>query len=293
MYLDRTEQAMPPRPLWRGAISFGIVNIPVRLFTATQDKDISFRMLHETDNARIRFIRMCSEEEVEVTNDEIVRGYEYEKGQYVVLTDEDFDQLPLPSKHTIDLTAFVNAEEIDPVYYERSYYLEPEETGVKPFALLVRALEEKQLTALAKIAIRQKEQLCALRYMDGTLMLETLFYPDEVRVEQTGIPDVKATKAELAMAESLIDLLTREFDATQYQDTYREALMQVIDAKLDGQEVVEAEAAEAPAPTKVVDLMAALKASVEATRRQKAQEDGDAERTIGLHVSDRSRKAAS
>lgn len=277
---------MPPRSLWRGAISFGIVNIPVRLFTATSDKDISFRMLHETDNARIRFIRMCSEEESEVTNDEIVRGYEYEKGQYVVLTDEDFDQLPLPSKHTIDLTAFVNAEEIDPVYYERSYYLEPEDTGVKPFALLIRALEEKQLTALAKIAIRQKEQLCALRYMDGKLMLETLFYPDEVRIEQTAVPDVKATKAEFAMAASLIDLLTEEFDATQYEDTYREALTKMIEAKLDGQEIVEAEA---PAPTKVVDLMAALKASVEAAQRQKDEDDEDEKPSRGS----RRRKAAS
>lgn len=268
---------MPPRSLWRGAISFGIVNIPVRMFTATSDKDISFRMLHEPDNARIRLVRMCSEEESEVTNDEIVRGYEYEKGQYVVLTDEDFDQLPLPSKHTIDLTAFVNAEEIDPVYYERSYYLEPEDTGVKPFALLIRALEEKQLTALAKVAIRQKEQLCALRYMDGKLMLETLFYPDEIRIEETAVPDVKATKAELEMAASLIDLLTEDFDATQYEDNYREALTKLIEAKLDGQEVVEAEAAAAPAPTKVVDLMAALKASVEATRRQKGQSNADEE----------------
>ncbi|MEZ4554471.1 MAG: Ku protein [Dehalococcoidia bacterium] len=256
-----------PRSIWRGAISFGIVNIPVRLFTATQDKDISFRMLHEKDNARIRFIRICSEEDVEVSNDEIVRGYEYEKDHYVVLTDEDFDQLPLPSKHTIDLTAFVNAEEIDPVFYEKSYYLEPEDTGVKPFALLMRALQEKGLTAVAKIAIRNKEQLCALRPMDGTLMLETLFYPDEIRVERgVEAPEVAVSDQELQMASALIDLLTEEFDPAKFQDTYREALMQVINAKLEGQEVVEAEA---PAPAKVVDLMAALKASVEATRRQK------------------------
>lgn len=256
-----------PRSIWRGAISFGIVSIPVRLFTATQDKDVSFRMLHEKDNARIRFVRICSDEEVEVSNDEIVRGYEYEKDHYVVLTDEDFDDLPLPSKHTIDLTAFVNAEEIDPVFYEKSYYLEPEDTGVKPFALLMRALQEKGLTAVAKIAIRNKEQLCALRPMDGTLMLETLFYPDEIRVERgTEVPDVSVSDQELQMAAALIDLLTEEFDPAKYQDTYREALMQVINAKLEGQEVVEAEA---PAPAKVVDLMAALKASVEATRRQK------------------------
>ncbi|MGE0134795.1 MAG: Ku protein [Dehalococcoidia bacterium] len=281
-----------PRSIWRGAISFGIVNIPVRLFTATQDKDISFRMLHEKDNARIRFIRICSEEDVEVSNDEIVRGYEYEKDHYVVLTDEDFDQLPLPSKHTIDLTAFVNAEEIDPVFYEKSYYLEPEDTGVKPFALLMRALQEKGLTAIAKIAIRNKEQLCALRPMDGTLMLETLFYPDEIRVERgVEAPEVAVSDQELQMASALIDLLTEEFDPAKFQDTYREALMQVINAKLEGQEVVEAEA---PAPAKVVDLMAALKASVEATRRQK-----EAASAVGEDVepapaaSNRRRRAAS
>lgn len=279
---------MPPRSLWTGAISFGIVNIPVRLFTSTQDKDISFRMLHEPDNARIRFVRMCSEEEVEVPNDEIVRGYEYEKGQYVVLTDEDFDQLPLPSKHTIELTAFVDADEIDPVYYERSYYLEPEDTGVKPYALLARALEERNLTALAKIAIRNKEQLCALRFMDGSLVLETLFYPDEIRVEEADLPKTKATREEVQMASSLIDLLTEDFDASQYQDTYREALLQLINAKLEGQEVVEAAA---PEPTKVVDLMEALRASVEATRRQKEQEAEDEDETP--RGGSRRRKAAS
>jgi DNA end-binding protein Ku len=281
-----------PRSIWRGAISFGIVNIPVRLYTATQDKDLSFRMLHEKDNARIRFQRMCSVEEVEVPNDEIVRGYEYEKEHYVILTDEDFDQLPLPSKHTIELTAFVNAEEIDPVFYEKSYYLEPEENGLKPYALLMRALQDKGLTAVAKIAIRNKEQLCALRFMDGTLMLETLYYPDEIRVERgADVPDVKVTKQELAMASSLIDLLTEQFKPEEYQDTYREALMKLIDAKLEGQEVVEAET---PEPTKVVDLMAALKASVEATKRQKAQsredEDEEAESSRGRR---RSKAAAS
>ncbi len=281
---------MPPRSIWRGAISFGIVSIPVRLFTATQDKDISFRMLHAPDNARIRFQRMCSVEEVEVSNDEIVRGYEYEKDRYVILTDEDFEQLPLPSKHRIDLTAFVNADEIDPVYYEKSYYLEPEDTGVKPFALLMRALQEKGLTAVAKIAIRNKEQLCALRAMDGTLMLETLYYPDEIRVERgTEVPDVKVSPQELKMAEALIDLMAAEFEPEEYQDNYRDALMQLIEAKLEGQEIVEAET---PEPTKVVDLMAALKASVEATRRQKAQAARDDEEDETARTS-RRRKAAS
>lgn len=258
-----------PRTMWRGAISFGIVSIPVRLATATRDNDVSFRLLHEKDNARVRFLRMCSIEDIEVPQEDIVRGYEYEKDKYVVLTDDDFESLPLPSKHTIDLTAFVDADEIDPVFYERSYYLEPEDTGLKPFALLTKALQQKNLTALAKIAIRNKEQLCALRYMDGTLMLETLYYPDEIRIEADAAPAVKGSKDELKVASDLIDLLTHDFDASEYQDTYRKALLELIDAKLDGQEVAEAEAA--PEPTKVVDLMAALKASVEAAKRQQGQ----------------------
>jgi DNA end-binding protein Ku len=257
------------RSIWRGAISFGIVSIPVRLFTATEDKDIAFRQLHGPDHARVRYSRFCTVEDVEIPFDEIVKGYEYEKDHYVILDDEDFEQLPLPSKHTIDLTAFVRAEEIDPVYYEKSYYLEPEETGVKPFALLMKALKEKDLTGVAKLAIRNKERLCALRPMDGMLMLETLHYPDELRVER-GVPepDVEISKQELALASTLIDMLTTEFKPEEYEDNYRQALLEVIQAKLDGREIVEAE--EPTATGNVVDLMAALRASVEATKQQRA-----------------------
>jgi len=261
------------RSIWRGAISFGIVSIPVRLFTATEDKDISFRQLHESDHSRVRHARYCAAEEIEIPTDEIVRGYEYEKDHYVILDDEDFESLPLPSKQTISLTAFVNAEEIDPTFYEKSYYLEPEEIGVKPFALLMRALTDKGLTAVAKLAIRNKERLCALRPMDGMLMLETLYYPDELRVERgVPMPDVEISDQELQMASALIDLLTQPFQPEQYEDHYREALMEVIKAKLDGQEIVEAP--EAPA-SNVVDLMAALRASVEATKR--ARDEAPAE----------------
>lgn len=281
------------RSIWRGAISFGIVSIPVRLYTATEDKDISFRQLHGPDQARVRYARFCAAEEVEIPFDEIVRGYEYEKDHYVILDDEDFEHLPLPSKHTIDLTAFVRAEEIDPVYYEKSYYLEPEETGVKPFALLMRALKDKQLTAVAKLAIRNKERLCALRPMDGTLMLETLHYPDELRVER-GVPEpeVAISEQELALASTLIDMLTTEFDPAQYEDHYRQALLEVIQAKLDGREVVEAEAPVASG--NVVDLMAALRASVEATKQQRAASaSSDATRAdAGQSAGSRRRKAA-
>lgn len=264
-----------PRSIWRGAISFGMVSIPVKLFSATESKDIAFRQLHRDDNARIRQLRWCAEEEREVPFEEIVRGYEYAKDRYVVLDDTDFEKLPLPSKHTIALSAFVRAEEIDPVYYEKAYYLEPEDVGVKPFALLRRALEAKRLTAIAQIAVRSKEQLCALRPLDGRLMLETLYYPDELRIRTLEpLESVEVSEAEMKMAFTLIEMLEQPFAPEQYHDQYRNALMTVIDARLEGQQVVEAEA---PRTAKVVDLMAALRASVEATRaRQQQQVPGEA-----------------
>jgi DNA end-binding protein Ku len=241
-----------------------MVSIPVKLYTATDNKDISFNQLHKTCGTRIKQQRFCPTDEEVVTLDEIDRGYEYAKDQYVVLNEEDFEKIPLPSKHTIELAAFVKDQEIDPVYYEKSYYLEPDETGIKPFALLMKALKKKNLTAVAKLAIRNKERLCALRPYDGTLMLETLYYPDEVRVQKgADAPDVKVTEKELDMAFSLIDLMTDDFSPGDFKDNYREALMEVIQAKLEGQEIVEAPAA---APGKVVDLMTALKASVEAAK---------------------------
>ena len=259
-----------PRSIWRGAISFGMVSIPVRLFTATESKDVAFRQLHDADgHSRIRQLRWCPVHDREVELDEIVRGYEYSKDRYVILDNEDFEKLPLPSRHTIELSAFVLADEIDPIHYERSYYLEPEETGAKPFALLMRALREKNLTAIAKIAIRNKERLCALRPQDGALTLETLYMADEIREAPDEVPwqEVDVSDAEMEMAFTLIDMLHKPFDAGEYHDDYRAALMEVINAKLEGQELVEVEAA---APAKVVDLMQALKASVEATKQSRA-----------------------
>jgi len=264
-----------PRSIWNGVISFGMVSIPPSSCTGTQDKDISFHMLHKTDDTRIKMLRWCPEDERPVDMDEIVRGYEYARDQYVVLTEEDFEKLPLPSKHTIELTQFVDAEEIDPVFYEKSYWLEPDEVGVKPFALLMRALREKNLTAIAKIAIRNKERLCALRAKDGTLVLETLFYPDEIRIEEQEAPDVEVSQRELEMAFTLIELLHEPFDPERYHDEYRRALMEVIQAKLDGQEIAEAPA---PVPANVTDLMSALKASVEAAKKRRHEEDAEEER---------------
>jgi DNA end-binding protein Ku len=263
-----------PRSIWNGVISFGMVSIPVKLYTGTESKDISFHMLHKEDNARIKMLRWCPEDEKPVDMSEIVRGYEYARDQYVILSEEDFEKLPLPSKHTIELAQFVDAEEIDPVYYEKTYYLEPDEKGVKPYGLLMRALKEKGLTAVAKIAIRNKERLCALRPMDGTLVLETLFFPDEIRVKkESDVPEVDVSKRELDMAYTLIDLLHEPFEPEKFKDEYREALMKLIDAKLEGQELV----TPTPQPARVTDLMTALKASVEQAKKKRGGEEEEEE----------------
>lgn len=263
-----------PRSIWNGVISFGMVSIPVRLYTATESKDISFNLLHDVCGTRIKQQRWCPTCEVEVPWDETSRGYEYAKGQYVKLEDEDFEKLPIASKHTIELGTFVNKEEIDPIYYEKTYYLEPDETGRKPFALLMRALTEKNLTAVAKIAIRNKERLCSLRPYEGVLALETMLYPDEIRKpEIQGLEDIEVNERELQMAMSLIDLLTGEFQPEQYKDEYREKLMQMIEAKLEGVEIAE----EAPAPARITDLMAALRASVEAAKKRKDTDESEAQ----------------
>jgi DNA end-binding protein Ku len=250
-----------------------MVTIPVRLYTATESKDISFRQLHEPDNARIQYQRYCPVDDRKVELDEIVKGYEYSKDRYVIVSDEDFENLPVAGKRTIELSAFVDAKDIDPIYYEKTYYLEPEDIGAKPYALLVKALEEKGKAAIGKIAIRSRERLCALRLMNGQLALETLLYADEVR-PQDSVDEVQISAAEMKVATALIELLEEKFDITQYHDEYRDALRNLIEAKLEGHELVTPEEPEAAAPA--VDLMAALKASVEAARARKA-EKGEAE----------------
>jgi DNA end-binding protein Ku len=275
------------RAIWSGSISFGMVTIPVKLYGATESKDIAFHLLHAKDGTRLQQRRWCPTDEVDVPWSETVRGYEYAKGQYVVLTEEDFERLPLPSKHSIDLTAFVEEREIDPVYYERSYYLEPDERSQKPYALLMKALRERKLSAVATITIRKKEQLCVLRPQDSTIMLETLYYPDEIRTERgVDLSGVKVSDRELEMAFTLIDILRRPFDPTEYHDHYREALAELIEAKLEGKQVVTAPAAR---DTRVLDLADALKRSVEAAKKAKPKPPARA-RSRATRPARRSRK---
>jgi len=261
-----------PRPIWKGVITFGMVSIPVGIFAATESKDVSFNQLHKTCNSRIRQRRWCPVCQVDVPTDEIVKGYEYAKDQYVILNDADFESLPVPSKQTIELSAFVDRAEVDPIYHEKTYYIEPDQIGVKAYALLLKALEGKGLTAVAKVAIRTKERLCALRPKDGALVLDTLFWPDEIRLESAPhIPDVLVNDRELAMANSLIDMLTEEFEPERFTDAYREQLLGVIERKIQGSEAVEAPQPAASTPN-VTDLMAALKASVEAVQKRKPEQ---------------------
>jgi DNA end-binding protein Ku len=268
------------RSIWSGVISFGMVSIPVKLYPATQDKDVSFHQLHGPDHSRIKYKKFCATEDVEVEAEDIVRAYEVSKDQYVEITDEDLEQLPLPAKHTIELSAFVKADDIDPIYYEKSYYLEPEETGLKPYALLMKVLEKKDVTGVATIAIRNKESLCALRPHDSTLLLETLHYPDEIREREFKLTSTAVNDRELAVAGTLVDALEVPFDPDKYHDHYREALLELIASKTEGREVVSPEAEATGAP--VTDLMAALRASIDAAKGRKTESsDGHAREATG------------
>ncbi|MGH2695899.1 MAG: Ku protein [Actinomycetota bacterium] len=257
------------KTMWRGAISFGLVSIPVRVYTATEEKTLRFNQLHEKDHGRIKYKRVCSKDGEEVPFDEIVKGYEYEKDRYVILDDEDLEAVPVESTRTIDIAQFVDRSEIDPIYYKKTYYLGPEEAGVKAYQLLRDSLRDGGKVGIAKVSFRDKEHLAAVRLMDEVLVLDTMFWPDEIReADLPGLEkEAKVSDRELQMAESLIENLTESFDPTAYRDDYREALLEIVEKKVAGEEI---EVIEAPEPSKVVDLMEALKQSVEKTTKKKA-----------------------
>ncbi|HEX9122899.1 MAG TPA: Ku protein, partial [Actinomycetota bacterium] len=267
---------MPPRAMWKGAISFGLVTIPVAVFPATEEKSLRFNQLHDEDMGRIRYKRVCEKDGEEVPFEHIVKGYEIEKDRYVILTDEDFDAVPVESSRAIDIQQFVDLDEIDPVLFKKSYYLVPDETGAKAYALLREAMSEDGRVGIAKVSFRDKEHLAALRFKDDAFVLETMYWPDEIREADFGGVDVRAEvrDQELAMARQLIESLTADWDPEAFTDEYREALLRIVEAKLNGEEIEVVE----PEPTaKVVDLMAALKASVDAAKK-KPSGDGEAEK---------------
>ena len=265
-----------PRSMWKGAITFGLITIPVRLYTATEEKTVKFNMLHGKDGGRIKYQRVCSVDGQEVPWDEIVRGHEYEKDHYVTFTDDELDSALGDMARAIDVVHFVPLEQIDPVLFQKSYYVAPEPTGVKAYKLLIEALKKSGKVAIARVALREKEHLATLRSSGGVFIMETMYWPDEVRAaefEELG-KQVDIRDAELDMAMSIIDNLSQDFDAKEYHDRTREAVEAMIERKVKGQEVVATEGAE-PAP--VVDLMAALRASVEATKARKAEREAAAD----------------
>ena len=256
-----------PRAMWKGAISFGLVTIPVAVYPATEEKTLRFNQLHDEDGGRIRYKRVCEKDGEEVTFEHIVKGYEVEKDRYVVLTDEDLNAIPVESSRAIDIHRFVDLDEIDPVMFKKSYYLVPEETGAKAYALLREAMADDGRVGIAKVSFRDKEHLAALRFKDEAFVLETMYWPDEIREADFGGVDVSAKirGQELEMAKQLIESLSGEWNPEEYSDEYREALLQIVEAKLNGQEIEVV----APEPTaKVVDLMEALKASVAAAKKE-------------------------
>ncbi|BAL85576.1 putative Ku70/Ku80 protein [Actinoplanes missouriensis 431] len=262
------------RAIWKGAVSFGLVSIAVKLYSATEEKDIRFHQVHRTDGGRIKYQRTCSVDGEVVSYDDIAKGYDIGGGEMVILTDEDFADLPLSTSRAIDVLEFVPADQIDPILFAKSYYLEPEGQAAKPYVLLRDALRDADRVAIVKIAIRQREQLATLRVRDDVLILNTMMWPDEVRTPDFGFldDDIETRPAELAMASSLIDSMAGTFDADDFTDNYRAALQEVIDAKVEGREVVQPEEAE-EAPAAAIDLMAALKASVERARQARSSTD--------------------
>jgi DNA end-binding protein Ku len=256
------------RSIWKGSISFGLVSIGVKLYTATEERDVSFHQVRRTDGSRIRYKRVAETDGEEVAYADIAKGYQLPSGETVVLTDEDFADLPLPSARVVDVLQFVPAEQIDPIYFAKSYYLEPEKNAVKPYVLLRDALDASGQVGLVKVAIRSREQLATLRVREGVIVMETMIWPDEVREPAFGFldGDVDLRPQERSMAESLVSSMSGDFDPSEYTDDYRAALEQVIDAKVEGREIVETEERQ-PSAGNVVDLMSALRASVEAAKQ--------------------------
>ena len=255
------------RAIWKGAVSFGLVSIGVKLYSATEEKDIRFHQVHRADGGRIRYKRVCEACGEEVSYDDIAKGFDLGGGDMVILTDEDFGDLPLSTSRAIDVLEFVPAEQVDPILYNKAYYLEPEGVSGKPYVLLRDALIDSDRVAIVKVALRQREQLATLRVREGVLVLNTMLWPDEIRAANFNFLDENLTvrPQELQMAASLIESMAGDFKPEEFTDEYRTALQKVIDAKVSGKEIIAAPAVE-EAPSGAIDLMAALRASVDRAR---------------------------
>ena len=256
------------RAIWKGSISFGLVNIPIALYPATRREELKFRLLRKSDLSPVNYKRVAEKDGKEVPWDQIVKGYEYENGKYVVLKDEDFERVDLEATQTVDIQDFVDQEEIDPMYFYKPYYLEPQKGGDKAYALLRDALKNSKKVGIAKVVIKTRQYLAGVKPEDGALVLELMHFADELAdSEKLHLPKkVEMGKREMTMAKSLIDSMASKWNPEKYHDDYREALMEVIEEKVEaGGKEIEEKTRKAPKPTKVIDLVSVLQKSLEQT----------------------------
>jgi DNA end-binding protein Ku len=265
---------MSMRAIWKGAVSFGLVSVPVKLYSATESHDVSFRQVHAKDGGRIKYQRVCSIDGEEVAYADIAKGYETEDGEMVILTDDDMAELPSTSSREIAVEKFVPSDQIDPMLFEKSYYLEPESSGAKPYALLRQALLDADRMAVVTVALRQRTTVAVLRVRDDVIVLQTMMWPDEIRQPDFNIETGKIKDAEVKMANMLVDTLAGDFDASEFEDDYAEAVDALVRAKIEGGEVKRT-AVSTKTSGEVVDLLAALQRSVDAAKTARGEDKDD------------------
>jgi len=264
------------RAIWKGAVSFGLVSVPVKLYAATESHDVSFRQVHAKDGGRIKYQRVCSIDGEEVAYADIAKGYETEDGEMVILTDEDMEGLPSTSSREIAVEKFVPSDQIDPMLFEKSYYLEPEKSGTKPYALLRQALKDADRMAVVTVALRQRTTIAVLRVKDDVIVLQTMMWPDEIRTPDFSVETGEVKDAEVKMAQMLVETLAGDFDASEFEDDYAGAVDALVKTKIEGGEIKRT-----PTSTKssgeVVDLLAALQRSVDAAKSARGEDSDEAE----------------
>jgi DNA end-binding protein Ku len=276
-----SDTVLPMRAIWKGAVSFGLVSVPVKLYAATESHDVSFRQVHAKDGGRIKYQRVCSIDGEEVAYADIAKGYETEDGEMVILTDEDMEELPSTSSREIAVEKFVPRDQIDPMLFEKSYYLEPEKTGAKPYALLRQALIDADRMAVVTISLRNRTSVAVLRVRPSdsgdVIVLQTMMWPDEVRTPDFKVEVGEVKDAEVQMANMLVETLAGDFEPEEFEDDYAEAVEALVKSKIEGGEVKRT-----PTPTKtsgeVVDLLAALQKSVDAAKTARGEDEKPAEK---------------
>ena len=279
------------RAIWKGAVSFGLVSVPVKLYSATESHDVSFRQVHAKDGGRIRYQRVCSIDGEEVPYADIAKGYETEDGEMVILTDDDMAELPSTSSREIAVEKFVPSDQIDPMLFEKSYYLEPEKSGAKPYALLRQALIDADRMAVVTVALRQRTTIAVLRVRDDVIVLQTMMWPDEIRTPDFSVEAGEVKEAETKMATMLVETLAGDFDASEFEDDYAAAVEMMVKTKIEGGEMKRT-----PTSTKssgeVVDLLAALQRSVDAAKSGRRESDEPDEDSQDSEAGDKPARSA-